>query len=171
MALYWGTIFVVCAALCWWRPTDPRFTLLYPNLLIFIVGVWLGRYVPDLWMQRFPSALPDVAGPLIMGMPFAFNPGAAGDARAVIQFRVSGDEPGDYWLRVQGGRCESFEGMASAADLTVLTPGDVGANMAHGRPDGAAALMKARFGGEADKTMQAMLADGCRPGSGHGRPP
>src|SRR5262245_24530686 len=140
MALYWGSIFVVCAVLCASRPADPRFTLLYPNLLIFIVGVWLGRYVPDLWMRRFPSALPDAAGPLIMGMPFAFNPGAAGDARAVIQFRVRGDEPGDYWLRVQGGQCEGLEGVAYAAGRTVHSPGDGWLNLAHARLDGAGAL-------------------------------
>jgi putative sterol carrier protein len=100
-----------------------------------------------------------------MGMPFVFNPGAAGDARAVIQFRVSGDEPGDYWLRVQGGQCESFEGMASAADLTVHTPGDVWVNIAHGRLDGAAALMEARYRVEGDTTVLAKLSDWFRAGS------
>ncbi len=162
MAGFWGVIFVAAAALCAARPTDPMFTLVYPNLLIFVVGMWLGRRVPDLWLRRYPAPLPDIAEPLIMGMPFAFDAGAAGDARAVIQFRVSGTEPGDYWLRVAGGRCESFEGVAAGPDLTVHTPGEVWVGIAQGRLDGAAALMDGRYRVEGDPLVLAKLSEWFR---------
>jgi hypothetical protein len=105
----------------------------------------LGRRLPDLWIRRFPAPIPDSAGPLIMGMPFVFDPAQAGTERAVIQFRVSGNEPGDYWLRVEDGRCDSFEGTAPAPDLTIHTPGDVWVDIARGRLDGTQALLESRY--------------------------
>ena len=38
--------------------------------------------------------------PLLMGMPLVFDRKAAGEARATIQFRVSGAEAGDYHVRI-----------------------------------------------------------------------
>ena len=72
-----------------------------------------------------------------MGMPMAFNARSARDARATIQFCVSGAEPGDYWLRIADGKCESFEGVADRPDLTVHTPDTVWLQIAHGKLDGA----------------------------------
>jgi len=125
MAGFWAIVFFTAAVLCYARPTDPMFTFVYANLVILGIGLTAGFWLPPLYLKLFPPAMPDTAEPIIMGMPLVFDRGAAGDARAVIQFRVSGDEPGDYWLRVDNGRCESFEGMAPEPDLTVHTPGDV----------------------------------------------
>ena len=66
-------IFAASAVLCAVRPTDPMFTVVYPNLLI-AVGVSAARWLPPLWFRRFPPPLPDRAEPLIIGMPFAFIP-------------------------------------------------------------------------------------------------
>jgi len=38
------------------------------------------------------------------------DPVLAGDDRAVIQFRVSGREAGDYHIHIERGRCRSFAG-------------------------------------------------------------
>ena len=97
-----------------------------------------------------------------MGMPLVFDRSAAGDARAVIQFRVSGDEPGDYWLRVHNGRCESFEGMAQEPDLTVHTPGDVWVGVARGDVDGTQALTEERYRVEGDVALLLKLNEWFR---------
>ena len=115
-------LFRAAAAFCAYAPLDPRFTFLFPNLLVFGPGITAQWWLPPLYFKLFPPKLPQTIEPLIMGMPMAFNAGTASDARATIQFRVSGTEPGDYWLRIAGGRCESFEGIADRADLTVHTP-------------------------------------------------
>lgn len=172
MAGFWVLLFVAAAALCVARPTDPVFTLVYPNLLVFLIGMPAGRWLPPLWLRRFPPPLPDTAEALIMGMPLALDAAAARDARAVIQFRVSGKEPGDYWLRVEGGRSESFEGTAQRADLTVHTPDHVWVGIAHGRLDGARALLEGKYRAEGDLSVLTKLQEwfprSARSGAGTG---
>ena len=162
MAGFWAIVFAAAAALCVLRPTDPTFTFVYPNLLVFLVGMPAAWWLPPLWLRRFPPPLPDRAEPLIMGLPFVFDAAEAGEARAVVQFHVSGDEPGAYWLRVADRRCESFEGTAPAADLTVHTPDYVWVGIAHGRVDGAQALVDGQYRVEGDALVLAKLQEWFR---------
>jgi len=153
MAGFWVFVFAAGAASCVARPHDPLFTFVYPNLLIFLIGLPAGRWLPALWLRFFPAPLPETAGPLIMGLPFVFDPAAAGDARALVQYRVNGPAPGDYWVRVEGGRCESFEGVVDRPDLTIHTPHDVWVDITHGRLDGAQALMEGRYRADGDLSV------------------
>jgi hypothetical protein len=159
MAGFWAVVFFTAAALCAARPTDPVFTFLLPNLLVLLVGIPAGRWFPPLWMRLFPPPLPDTAEPLIMGMPLVFDRAAAGDVRALIQFRVRGEAPGDYYLRIDRGRCESFEGTADGADLTVHTPDDVWVGIIRGTLDGTQALMERRYEVEGDPLLLAKLRE------------
>ena len=106
-------------------------------------------------LKLFPVALPESVEPLIMGMPMAFDRRAAGAARASIQFRVSGTEPGNYWLRIGNGRCESFEGVAPAPDLVVHTPDTVWLRIVRGELDGGEALAAGLFHIEGDPQLLA----------------
>ena len=162
MAGFWALVFFTAAVLCYARPTDPMFTFVYANLVILGIGLSAGFWLPPLYLKLFPPAMPDTAEPIIMGMPLVFDRGAAGDARAVIQFRVSGDEPGDYWLRVDNGRCESFEGMAPEPDLTVHTPGDIWVGVVRGDVDGTQALMEQRYRVEGDVALLLKLNEWFR---------
>src|SRR5262249_51370589 len=103
LAAFWALVFFTAATLCALRPTDPVFTALSPHLRVVGFVFLPTRGLPPWGFGFFPPPAPDAAEPLIMGMPFAFNRAAAADARAVIQFRVTGQEPGDYWVRVAGG--------------------------------------------------------------------
>ncbi len=165
MAGLWTVLFFAAAALCAYRPFNLLYTALYPNLLILLGGVPANRWFPPLWMKLFPPAMPDRAEPLIMGMPLVFDPAAAADARALIQFRVSGDAPGDYYLRIDRGRCESFEGTAEGADMTVHTPDHVWVGIIRGTLDGAQALMERRYAVEGDFQLLAKLNQWFRTGS------
>jgi hypothetical protein len=158
MTGYWVVLFFVAAGLAAWAPSDWRFTLLYPNLVIFGAGMIGGPWIPPLYLKLFPPGLPDSAEALIMGMPLAFNPRAAGDARATVQFRVGGTEPGDYYLRVDCGKCQSFEGIVPAADLTVHTPGEVWRGVVCGDVDGGHALAEGLFRAEGDLALLAKLS-------------
>jgi hypothetical protein len=159
MAGLWAVVFFAAAALCASRPTDPMFTLVYPNLLVLLGGIPANRWFPPLWMKLFPAPLPDRAEPLIMGMPLVFDRAAAADVRALIQFRVSGDTPGDYYLRIDGGRCESFEGRAEGPDLTVHTPDGVWVDIIRGTLDGGQALMERRYAVEGDFLLLGKLRE------------
>jgi hypothetical protein len=157
MAGYWTLIFFGAAALSAWAPQDLRFTLLYPNLLILVGGLPAARWLPPLYVKLFPPGLPEKARPLIMGMPFTFDRQAAGATRASIQFRVSGADAGDYHLRIAGGRCETFEGMAAEPDLTVHTPDTVWVRIARGELDGARALLEGQYRAEGDLSLLASM--------------
>lgn len=150
IAYFWTALFFVAAGLCVYAPRDPRFTTLYPNLLIVLVGMTAGQWLPPLYLKLFPLPMPTSVEPIIMGMPFAFDRRAARDARVQIQFRVSGAEPGNYWLRIAGGRCESFEGDAPAADVVIHTPDNVWLSIVRGEVDGPEALTNGLFRIEGD---------------------
>jgi len=145
MTIYWALVFFAAAALCAYAPLDWRFTVLYPNLLVFGPGISAQWWLPALYLRMFPPGLPQAIEPLLMGMPMTFDAKSAGAARATIQFRVSGAEPGDYWLRIADGKCESFEGIADRPDLVVHTPDTVWLQIAHGKLDGADALAEGLY--------------------------
>ena len=77
------------------------------------------------------------------------------DAKALIRFRVSGEEAGDYCVRIDAGRCETFEGAPDAADLVVTTPSDVWVRIVRGELDGAQALMEQQYSVEGDYVLLA----------------
>ncbi len=98
MTLYWGVIFFAAAGLCAYAPSDLRFTFLFPNLGVLVLGIPSQWWLPVVFFKFFPPKLPESIEPLIMGMPMTFNAKAASDARACIQFQVTGGEPAAYWL-------------------------------------------------------------------------
>ena len=157
MAVFWFAIFAVNAILCATGPENPLHTLVYPNLLVFLVGVPAPLWVAPLYVRLFSVGLPPTAEAMVMGMPFFFDRRAAAGALATIQFCVDGDAPGEYWVRIARGRCETFEGRAPAADLTIRTPGAVWVGVARGEIDGARALAEGRYRVEGDIGVLAQL--------------
>ncbi len=159
MAIYWTVIFVAAAALCAHAPLDPRFTFLFPNLLVLGFGITAQWWLPPLYFRLFPPGLPRTSESLIMGMPMAFNAAAARGTRACIQFHVRGSDPGAYWLRIGGGRCESFEGVSEAPDVTVRTPDDVWVRIAHRQLDPGQALADGLYQVEGDAGVFARMGE------------
>jgi hypothetical protein len=158
MAALWTLIFFTGASLATLAPHDWHFSVLYPNLLVFVVGVPAPLWITPLYLRLFPPPLPETVEPLIMGMPFAFDRGAAGDADAHIQFRVSGIDAGDYYLRIARGACESFEGRTPAPDLTIYTPDSVWVQIVHGGLDRAHALEQGLYRVEGDLGILARMS-------------
>ena len=52
---------------------------------------------------------------IMMGMPTAFNPEAAGDLDAILHYTFSGEGGGVYHLRVKDGECTAHRGPAVSA--------------------------------------------------------
>ncbi|MGH7818719.1 MAG: SCP2 sterol-binding domain-containing protein [Candidatus Binatia bacterium] len=158
MTVYWALIFFAAAALCAYAPLDPRFTFVFPNLLIFGPGITAQWWLPRLYFRLFPPGLPQSIEPLIMAMPMVFDPAAARGAKARIQFHVSGADSGAWWVRISDGRCESFEGVTEAPDLTVRTPDTVWMKIARGQLDGARALADGLYQAQGDFTILAKMS-------------
>jgi putative sterol carrier protein len=53
-----------------------------------------------------------------------FNADKAGDLDAMIQFELSGDNGGNYWVKISGGQCESGTGTAENPQMTVKATAD-----------------------------------------------
>jgi putative sterol carrier protein len=86
-------------------------------------------------------------------MPLAFNPTAAGDLLAVIQFDIGGEEPGQYYLRIAEGKCSAFEGKHPSPTLTIHTPSGVWLAISKRELDGTQALMQGKFTIEGDLSL------------------
>ncbi|MCP4709085.1 MAG: SCP2 sterol-binding domain-containing protein, partial [Planctomycetes bacterium] len=94
----------------------------------------------------------------IEGMPLTFNPDAAEGLTAVIQFHVTGDEPGDYYLRIVAGEygfneCGFNEGTAKNPSLTITTPSDVWLKISRKALSGQDALMQGLYTAEGDLSL------------------
>jgi putative sterol carrier protein len=82
---------------------------------------------------------------IIAGMPTVFDAEVAGNLIADIQFDVSGQEPGSYYLHIEAGTCSFFEGEADSPSLTIHTPSEVWLSISRGEMDGQAALMQGKY--------------------------
>ncbi len=89
----------------------------------------------------------------IAGMPTVFNAEAAGDLVADIQFVVSGEEPGAYYLHIEAGACIFHEGESASPTLTIKTPSEIWLAISRGEMDGQSAFMEQKYTVEGDFTL------------------
>lgn len=108
-----------------------------------------GDLSPALPLPR-ESGLPESFLHAVTGQAASFNATAAGDLKADIQFRATGKEPGDYFLRIENGRCTAYRGLSPKPHLTVHTLSEVWLQIARGELSGQTAYMKGLYTTEGD---------------------
>ena len=118
--------------------------------LVFVAGMPSQVWFPPIYLCLFGPHPPETVEAAILGMPLIFDSSAARGAEATIQFRVEGDDGGDFWVRVAGGECESSEGRVASPDLTIVTQGSLWLRIARGELDGAQALLDRQYSIEGD---------------------
>jgi hypothetical protein len=150
ITIWFAVLFGAAAVLAASAPHDIWFSFVYPNLLVFVAGLPSQVWLPPLYLRLVGPHPPETAEAAILGMPLIFDSSAASGAEATIQFRVGGDDGGDFWVRVVGGECESSEGVATSPDLTIDTPSSVWLRIACGELDGARALIDGQYAIEGD---------------------
>ena len=153
LTAWWAALFSGAAALAAWAPRDPRFTVLYPNLLVLAGGLPATFWLPPLYLRLRPPPTPDTVEALILGMPFRFDRRAAAGVRTAIHFRVTGEEAGDYHVAIADGRCRSAPGPAPEPDLVIETPDKVWRAIARGELDAGAALIEGRYRATGDSAV------------------
>jgi len=82
---------------------------------------------------------------IIAGMPTTFNAETAGDMVADIYYKVTGEEPGDYYLEIVNGTCTFHEGTPTSPRLTIETPSEVWVAISTGKLDGQQAFMEQKY--------------------------
>ncbi len=95
----------------------------------------------------------------IAGMPTVFNAEVAGDLVADIQFVISGEEPGAYYLHIEGGTCAFHEDESASPSLTIKPPSEVWLAISRGEMDGQAAFMGQKYTVEGDFSLLMKLND------------
>ena len=81
----------------------------------------------------------------IEGMTLSINTDEAKDMIATIQFHLSGNDCGDYYLSIAEGKCDFIVGVAPDPTLTINTPADVWLKIARKEMKGAVALMSGKY--------------------------
>ncbi len=96
--------------------------------------------------DRMPETLLEV----FIGQTAVFNPQKAGSLCADIQFIATGEEPGEYVLRIADGKCTAHRGTVPSPSLTIHTPSEVWLQIARKELSGQTAYMKGLYRTEGD---------------------
>ena len=148
----WSAIFLACFLSSYLGKGKPFYSIAIPFALCIGIGVIFSKKYPDFYLKRkyrlspeAAAAIPDSAEKLIEGMPATFNPSAAGDLRAEIQFDISGEGGGKWVLSIAEGRCQVRKGEAGSPALTIESPGEVWVKIVRGEIDRPKALMEGLY--------------------------
>ncbi|MGD2124948.1 MAG: SCP2 sterol-binding domain-containing protein [Desulfobacteraceae bacterium] len=88
---------------------------------------------------------PDSIETFTMIMPMGFNPEAAGDTKAVLQFNFSGDTGGSCHFKIENGEIDAIMGASEKPDLTIDAPFDVWMDIMTGKADGQQMFMEQKY--------------------------
>ena len=90
---------------------------------------------------------PDQVTPdmVIERMPEALIPEKAGSTNATIQFDLSGDQGGKWWVKIHDGKAESGKGETDNPTLTLIADAKDYVKISLGQLDGTAAFMQGKL--------------------------
>lgn len=91
---------------------------------------------------------------VIMRMPEAFRPEQAQGVNATIQYSLTGEGGGDWYVVIAEGKCSVHEGRAEKADVTLTMDARDFVDIATGKLD----AMRAFMGGRLKVSGNMMLA-------------
>ena len=153
----WSGVFLACFFSSYVGRGKPLYSIIIPFALCIGIGVVFSKKYPDYYLKKkyrvrpeAAGAVPDTVEKLIEGMPGVFDPAAAGDLQAEIQFDVSGDGGGKWVLSIAGGGCKVRKGKAVAPVLTIETPADIWVKIARGEIDRPKAFMQGLYRAKGD---------------------
>ena len=92
--------------------------------------------------QSADQVTPDM---VIEQMPQHLDPAKAGSTNATVQFDLSGDNGGKWWIKVHDGSAEAGKGEVENPNLTLLANADDYVKIALGQMDGTAAFMQGKL--------------------------
>jgi NADPH-dependent FMN reductase/SCP-2 sterol transfer family len=88
---------------------------------------------------------PDSVEAFMFVMPMGFNPETAGDTRATIQFKFSGEAEGSCHFKIENGKIQAAMGSAEKPDLTIEAPFSVWMDIMTRKADGQQMFMEQRY--------------------------
>src|ERR1051326_337313 len=83
---------------------------------------------------------------IVEAMPNYLIPEKAGSTKATIQFDLSGEQAGKWWIKIHDGRAEAGKGDApERGNLTLLADSNDWVKIMSGQMDGTAAFMQGKL--------------------------
>ena len=102
---------------------------------------------------------PDSMEAFMKILELGFNPERAGDTRAVICFRFSGEVEGVCHFRIEDGTIASKTGSVENPDLTIEAPFQVWMDIMTGEADGQQMFMEQKYRAEGDLSLLMRMKD------------
>ena len=103
-------------------------------------GITLKKFADEDMMFR-----PDSVDTFLLLMTAGFNPEAAGDIKATLQFEFTGSVEGSCYFIIADGTIKAKEGKSERPDLTIRTPFEVWMDIVTGKADGAEMFMEGKY--------------------------
>jgi multimeric flavodoxin WrbA/putative sterol carrier protein len=160
LTYFWSVIFFVNFISSWLGHGKPLFSIFIPLILILGIGLPVVKIYPRVHLKRQftlrpidPSLIPDTARELIVRMPLGFQPEAARDLKAEIQFDLSGEGGVKGVLSISEGKCSFREGDSSSPTLTIRAPADLWLKIARQEVNRAQALMDGLYDVKGDMNL------------------
>ena len=82
---------------------------------------------------------------LMNRMPKAFLPEKAVGVNAVIQYHLTGEEAGDWIIKIEDGKCSVEQGVAENPKMTLTADSEDYKNVILGKLDGMKAFMQGKL--------------------------
>jgi putative sterol carrier protein len=90
---------------------------------------------------------------IFTGMAQRFQPEKASGIDATIQFDLTGDNGGLYWIKIADGKCVTGEGQADAPKMTIKAAADDWHKIAHGELNAMQAFMGGKMKIQGDMSL------------------
>ncbi|RJR39546.1 MAG: hypothetical protein C4576_21620 [Desulfobacteraceae bacterium] len=101
---------------------------------------------------------PDSIETFMMIFSMGFNPEAAGDTKAVMQFQFSGEQEGSCHFRIEGKKIQAVEGRAEKPDVIIDTPFELWMDIMTGKADGQQMFMTQKYKAAGDLSLLIRMA-------------
>ena len=127
--------------------------LVPPDALAEMANLWWDSHLEGITQGKPVQGKIEDMRLLLRGMAASFNPQAAGDLTAILQFEVTGKQPGDWFLSIDAGKCTYHEGKANSPHLTIKTPSEVWIAIANKEMDGQQAFIEGKYTATGDMSL------------------
>jgi len=119
---------------CWWKTCIAE-------------GITLKKFADEDMIPR-----PDSVETFLLLMTMGFDPEAAGDMKATLQFEFTGRVKGSCYFSIADGTIKATEGKSEGPDLLIKTPFEVWMDIVTGKADGAEMFLEGKY--EAEGNME-----------------
>lgn len=108
---------------------------------------------PAEFRRRGMIPRPDSLATFMAVLPLGFNPRAAGDLEATLQFDFTGEIAGTCHFRIGNGRIEALDGPAEAPTLSVRAPFEAWMDVMTGKADGQQLFLEGKGAAAGDLSL------------------